>query len=159
MKEVIIYTDGACSGNPGPGGWGCVLIYGEHIKERSGFAPETTNNRMEIYAAIEGLRTLRTPCKVTLYSDSAYLVNAFANRWVGNWQRNGWQTANKKPVENQDLWKTLLTLCQRHEVQFVKVKGHADNKWNNRCDELATGEIREQRVLSGVALSLAGEFH
>ena len=142
MKKVTIYTDGACSGNPGPGGWGCVLIYGEYIKERSGFSPETTNNRMELYAAIEGLRSLKTSCEVTLYSDSSYMVNAFHEHWIDHWIQNGWLTSNKKPVENQDLWKYLLNLCKSHTVEFVKVKGHADNQWNNRCDELATSEIR-----------------
>ena len=144
MKKVTIYTDGACSGNPGPGGWGCVLIYGEHRLERSGFDPDTTNNRMELLAAIEGLRTLKEPCEVELYTDSAYLFNAFDKGWLSHWTRNGWKTAAKKDVENQDLWRELLALGRRHAVQYRKVKGHADNPINNRCDELATSEIRRR---------------
>ena len=105
MKEIIMYTDGACSGNPGPGGWGTVLMFGEHKKEISGFMPDTTNNRMELFAAVQGFTALKQPCAVTLYSDSAYLVNAFKQNWIDGWQRNGWKTASKKPVENQDLWK------------------------------------------------------
>ena len=142
MKKVTIYTDGACSGNPGPGGWGCVLIYGERRLERSGFDPDTTNNRMELLAAIEGLRTLKEPCEVELYTDSAYLFNAFDKGWLEHWTRNGWKTAAKKDVENQDLWRELLELGRRHAVQYRKVKGHADNPMNNRCDELATSEIK-----------------
>ena len=142
MKEVILYTDGACSGNPGPGGWGCVLIYGGVRKELSGYAEETTNNRMELTAPIEGLRALKEPCRVTLYSDSAYLVNAFRQGWIVKWQQNGWRTAAKEPVLNQDLWRELLRLMGIHEVELRKVKGHADNEYNNRCDELATGEVK-----------------
>ena len=138
-----MYTDGACSGNPGPGGWGTVLMYGDAKKELSGFMPETTNNRMEVFAAIQGFSALKQPCSVTLYSDSAYLVNAFNQRWIQNWQKNGWKNASKQPVENQDLWKMLLIVMQSHEVKMVKVKGHADNEWNNRCDQLATGEIKK----------------
>ncbi|HZG17615.1 MAG TPA: ribonuclease HI [Candidatus Bathyarchaeia archaeon] len=143
MREVTIYTDGACSGNPGPGGWGAVLFYGEHKKEMSGAADNTTNNRMELQAAIEALRVLKEPCKVTLYSDSAYLVNCFQQGWYKGWLKNGWRNSKKQPVENQDLWKELLDLMKTHDVQYVKVKGHADNEWNNRCDELATGAIRQ----------------
>ncbi len=141
MREVIIYTDGACSGNPGPGGWGAVLIAGPHRKELSGFHPHTTNNRMEIQAAIEALRALKYPCKVTLYSDSAYLVNAFRQNWLENWQRNGWVNSKKQPVENQDLWQELLEAARPHRVEWMKVKGHADNVENNRCDELARAAI------------------
>ncbi len=143
MKDVLIYTDGACSGNPGPGGWGAVLMYGEHRRELSGYMPETTNNRMEVYAAIQALDQLKQPCRVTLHSDSAYLVNAIEKGWLDNWQRNGWKTASKQPVENQELWRLLITLMRIHEVRFVKVRGHADNEWNNRCDALATGEIKQ----------------
>lgn len=143
MREVTIYTDGACSGNPGPGGWGAVLIYGEHIKEMSGAQPNTTNNRMELQAAIEALSVLKEACKVTLYSDSAYLVNCFQQGWYKGWLKNGWKNSKGQPVENQDLWKELLMLMDIHQVTFVKVKGHADNKWNNRCDELATGAIKQ----------------
>ena len=145
MKEVTIYTDGACSGNPGPGGWGAVLMYGEHRKEISGGDAHTTNNRMELTGPIEALEMLKQPCKVRLYSDSAYLVNAFNQHWIANWQRNGWQTSQKKPVENKELWQRLLELCRTHEVEFIKVKGHADNAENNRCDELARAAIAKYR--------------
>lgn len=141
LREVTIYTDGACSGNPGPGGWGVVLMAGEHRRELSGYEPVTTNNRMEITAAIEALRALKAPCRVKLYSDSAYLVNAFRQRWLENWQRNGWVNARKQPVENQDLWQELLRVMAQHQVEWIKVKGHADNPYNNRCDELARKAI------------------
>ncbi|MFO7262919.1 MAG: ribonuclease HI [Bacillaceae bacterium G1] len=140
-KEVIIYTDGACSGNPGPGGWAAILMYGEHRKEISGGEVSTTNNRMELTAAIEALRQLKRPCRVTLYSDSAYLVNAFEQGWLEKWQQNGWRNSKKEPVENQDLWQALLDLTRRHDVRFCKVKGHHDNPWNNRCDALAVAAI------------------
>ncbi len=143
MKEVIIYTDGACSGNPGPGGWGCVLLYGEHRKEMSGGEKETTNNRMELMAAIRALETLKAPCRVDLYSDSAYLVNAFEQGWLNNWVRRNWIKSDKKPVENVDLWKRILALVSIHEVVFHKVKGHASNKENNRCDELAVAAVKQ----------------
>lgn len=142
MKEVTIYTDGACSGNPGPGGWGAVLMYGRHRKEMSGGESMTTNNRMELMAVIEALRALKEPCKVTVYSDSAYVVNAFKNGWVDGWLRNGWKNSKGQPVENQDLWKSLLAEMERHRVQYVKVKGHSDNEWNNRCDQLAREAIK-----------------
>ncbi|MEL7566442.1 MAG: ribonuclease HI [Dehalobacterium sp.] len=145
MKEITVYTDGACSKNPGPGGWGAILMYGEHKKEISGFVPVTTNQRMELTAVIEGLKQLKEACKVKVYSDSAYLINAFNQRWLDNWQRNGWKNAKKDPVENQDLWKELLKLTQRHQVSWIKVKGHADNIYNNRCDELARDEIGKNR--------------
>ena len=145
MKEVTIYTDGACSGNPGPGGWGAVMMYGEHRKEISGGDAHTTNNRMELTGPIEALELLKQPCKVRLYSDSAYLVNAFNQHWIANWQRNGWQTSQKKPVENKELWQRLLELCRTHEVEFIKVRGHADNAENNRCDELARAAIAKYR--------------
>lgn len=145
MKEVIIYTDGACSGNPGPGGWGTVLRYGDYEKEMSGYAPGTTNNRMEIMAAIEGLAALKQPCMVTICSDSAYLVNAFEKGWIENWKINGWKNASKQPVENQDLWMILLMSIKKHkhEVRFVKVSGHADDAYNNRCDKLARDAVKE----------------
>lgn len=137
MKEVTIYTDGACSGNPGPGGWGAILIYGEHKKEISGGESETTNNRMELTAVIEALNKLKEPCAVTVYSDSAYIVNGMNQGWLINWKRNGWMTSKNRPVENQDLWKELDRLLQVHDVRFVKVKGHSDDELNNRCDMLA----------------------
>lgn len=146
MKHIDMYTDGACSGNPGPGGWGVVLIYKDLIKEFSGYNPETTNNKMEITAVIEGLKKIKEPCNITIYTDSAYTMNAFEQGWIRNWQLNNWKTANKKPVANQDLWITLLSLLSRHEYQFVKVKGHADNQYNNRCDQLATGEIAKHKI-------------
>ena len=143
IKKVTVYTDGACSGNPGPGGWGALLMYGTAKKELSGFEAGTTNNRMELTAAIEALSALKEPCEVELYTDSAYLCNAFLQRWLQSWQKNGWKKADKKPVENRDLWERLLELTARHSVKFHKVKGHADNEYNNRCDKLATGEIKK----------------
>ncbi len=142
MKQVDIYTDGACSGNPGPGGWGAVLMYGGRRKEWSGAESLTTNNRMELTAMIESLRKLKEPCKVRLYSDSAYVVNAFRQRWLDNWVRNGWMNSKKQPVENQDLWRELLELAKTHQVEYIKVKGHSDNEWNNRCDFLAREAIK-----------------
>lgn len=142
LKEVAIYTDGACAGNPGPGGWGAVLMYGEHYKELSGNAAETTNNRMEIQAVIEALGSLKQPCRVNVYSDSAYVVNCFKQDWIGGWQRNGWRNSQNKEVQNRDLWQMLLSVMRGHKVTFIKVKGHSDNKWNNRCDELATSAIK-----------------
>ena len=145
-KHVTIYTDGACSGNPGPGGWGCILMYNQHKKESSGGAADTTNNRMEITAALEALKLLKEPCQVDLYTDSAYLCNALEKRWLETWSKNGWKTASKSNVENQDLWKELLIQLQRHDIQFHKVKGHADNEFNNRCDKLARDAV--QRIVS-----------
>ena len=141
MKNISIYTDGSCSGNPGKGGWCAILIYGETEKVISGGDPDTTNNRMEVIAAIEGLSALKEKCAVTLYSDSAYLVNAVEQRWLSGWRSRGWVTADKKPVKNKDLWLRLTELLAWHDVVFVKVKGHADNVYNNRCDEVARGEI------------------
>ena len=143
MDSVTIYTDGACSHNPGPGGWGCVLLYKEFRKEASGGEEMTTNNRMELTAAIEALKLLNRACAVDLYTDSAYLCNAFEQHWLVNWQRNNWKTSNKKDVENKDLWEELLVLCKKHSVKFHKVKGHADNVENNRCDELARKAIKD----------------
>ena len=146
MKQVIIYTDGACSGNPGPGGWGAILMYKEKKLEISGYEERTTNNRMELMAPIQALARLKEPCEVKLYSDSAYLVNAFRKGWLDNWQQKNWLKSDKKPVENQDLWKEILKYAGVHRIEWIKVKGHADNPYNNRCDELATGEIRQHRV-------------
>lgn len=143
MKEVVIYTDGACSKNPGPGGWGAVLRFGPHSREISGSEPDTTNNRMELTAAVQALKALKEPCEVTLYSDSAYLINTFQQGWLTKWQLNGWKTSNKGPVENQDLWRQLLELTARHHVTWVKVKGHSDNELNNRCDKMARDEIKK----------------
>ena len=141
MEEVTIYTDGACSGNPGPGGWGAILMYKDNKKEISGGKKDTTNNIMEITAVIEALKLLKYPCKVNLYSDSAYVVNAFLQHWVTNWQKNNWKTADKKDVKNKELWQELLELTNIHNVTFIKVKGHSDNEYNNRCDELARAAI------------------
>lgn len=143
MEKVIIYTDGACSGNPGPGGWGTILMCGDVKKEISGGKKDTTNNVMEVTAVIEGLKLLKYPCEVTIYSDSAYVVNCFAQGWIYNWQRNGWRTASKDPVKNKELWEELYGLTKIHEVEFKKVKGHSDNEYNNRCDELARKAIGE----------------
>ena len=138
---VSIYTDGACSGNPGAGGWGAILFHGSHKKEISGFEPNTTNNKMEITAVIRALELLKAPCTVELYSDSAYVVNAIKLGWLENWKKNNWLGSDKKQVKNIEYWKRLDELMQIHKVNFNKVKGHADNEFNNRCDELATGEI------------------
>ena len=136
-----IYTDGACSGNPGKGGWCAILLYGGREKVLSGGDADTTNNRMEVYAAVSGLAALKEKCEVTLYSDSAYLVNAIEQHWLYNWNKNGWKTADNKPVKNKELWLRLYDLLNKHDVTFVKVKGHADNVYNNRCDEVARREI------------------
>lgn len=142
MEEVTIYTDGACSGNPGPGGWGAILMYKDNKKEISGGNKKTTNNIMELTAVIEGLKLLKFPCKVKLYSDSAYVVNAFIQKWIYGWLKNGWKNASKEPVKNKELWQELYDLTKIHEVEFIKVKGHADNEYNNRCDELARNAIK-----------------
>lgn len=142
MDEVIIYTDGACSGNPGPGGWGSILMMGENKREISGGKKDTTNNVMELTAVIEALKLLKRPCKVDLYSDSAYVVNAFLQNWIWGWIKNGWKNSNKEEVKNKELWQELLSLTKIHNVTFHKVKGHADNEYNNRCDELARNAIK-----------------
>ena len=141
MEKVTIYTDGACSGNPGPGGWGAILMYKDIKKEISGGEKNTTNNIMELTAVIEGLKMLKFPCEVDLYSDSAYVVNAFIQKWVDNWINNNWKTSDKKDVKNKELWQELIDLTKVHNVTFHKVKGHADNEYNNRCDELARSQI------------------
>ena len=143
MKSVILYTDGAFSGNPGPGGWAAVLIYNDLKKEMSGGEKETTNNRMELTAVVKGLSALKYACEVNVYSDSAYVVNAIKEGWIDYWQKSGWKTADKKPVKNQDLWENLLSLLKTHKVVFNKVKGHADDMLNNRCDQLARGEVEK----------------
>ena len=143
MKKVTIFTDGACSGNPGLGGYAGVLLYGEHKLEYSGSEAQTTNNRMEVMAVIVGLKRLKYPCKVDVYSDSAYTVNAFNEGWIYAWKKGGWKKADGKAVQNVDLWEELYALTKTHEVTFHKVAGHADNELNNRCDELARGAITE----------------
>lgn len=140
-KHVVLYTDGACSGNPGAGGWGAILFYGDYHREFSGGEPKTTNNRMELMAIIEGLEKLKYPCAVDVYSDSAYAVNAFQEGWVEAWQRSGWKKADGKPVLNAELWMRLDELTHEHTVTFHKVKGHADDERNNRCDKLARDAI------------------
>ena len=142
MEEVIIYTDGACSGNPGPGGWGAILMINENKKEISGGNKNTTNNVMELTAVIEALKLLKRPCNVNLYSDSSYVVNAFLQNWILGWIKNGWKNSNKEDVKNKELWQELISLTKVHNVTFHKVKGHADNKYNNRCDELARNAIK-----------------
>ena len=141
MEKVIIYTDGACSGNPGPGGWGTILMYKDQKKEISGRSDKTTNNIMEMTAVIEGLKSLKFECEVEIYSDSAYVVNAFTQGWIENWQKNNWKTAGNTPVKNKELWEELYSLTEKHKVTFHKVKGHSDNEFNNRCDELARDAI------------------
>ncbi len=135
--EVMVYTDGACSGNPGPGGWGALLIWNSREKEIAGGARKTTNNRMEMQAVIEALQTLKKPCTVLIHSDSALIINAFKKGWVKNWQARGWRKADKKPVENRDLWIKMLKAMEPHEVKWIKVKGHSGNKYNDRVDRLA----------------------
>ena len=146
MKQVELYTDGACSGNPGAGGYGAILIYKGLEKEISGGEPLTTNNRMEIYAVIAGLECLKEKCRVNIYSDSAYTVNAFTQNWLEGWIRNGWRKADGKEVANSDLWQRLYDLTELDEVRFIKVKGHADNAYNNRCDELARAAIKNLQI-------------
>lgn len=141
MVNVTIYTDGACSGNPGPGGWAAVLLYGDNRKEISGGSKNTTNNIMEITAVIEALKCLKFECEAKVHSDSAYVVNCFNNGWIQKWEKNNWQTASKEPVKNKELWKELYNLVQKHKVEFIKVKGHSNVELNNRCDELARAEI------------------
>ena len=140
-----IYTDGACSGNPGAGGWAAILLFGGAKKEISGFVADTTNNRMELLAAIEGLRTVKKNCQIELYSDSAYLVNAINQKWIENWKKSGWRTADKKEVKNQDLWMQIDELNKRLSPTYIKVKGHSDNEYNNRADELAVAAVKKNK--------------
>ena len=145
MKTITIYTDGACSGNPGPGGWGAILRYRDTEKELSGGAAETTNNRMELTAVIEALRLLREPCIVELYSDSKYVIDALSKGWARGWKARGWVKSDKKPALNPDLWEQLLALTDTHQVRCHWVKGHAENEKNNRCDQMAVAESRKYR--------------
>ena len=142
MNDVTIYTDGACSGNPGPGGYGVILMSGKYTKEISGGEPETTNNRMELMAVIVGLRALKRPCNVRLYSDSQYVVNMVEKGWMERWKRNGWMRNKNEPAKNVDLLKELDELLHVHQVEMVWVKGHAENPYNNRCDELAVNAYK-----------------
>lgn len=143
MKKVTIYTDGACSGNPGPGGWGAVLIYGGHRLEMSGGERQTTNNRMELVAAIEAMSRLNQPCEVELWSDSRYLVDGLEKGWAKSWRSRGWKKKDGSPALNPELWERLLELCEEHTVTLHWVKGHAENEENNRCDEMAVAESRK----------------
>ena len=143
MKTVDLYTDGACSGNPGVGGYCAILIYKGIEKIISGREDNTTNNRMEILAVIKGLEALKEKCKVNVYSDSQYVVDAFKEGWIDAWQNSGWKTAGKKEVKNVELWQQLLSLVKNHEVDFIKVKGHSDNEYNNRCDKIAVNEYKK----------------
>lgn len=143
LKKVEIWTDGACSFNPGPGGWASILNYKGIEKIISGGNKETTNNVMELTAVIEGLKTLKEPCEVTLYSDSSYVVKAIEENWLETWKKNGFKTANKKPVKNQQLWEELDLLLMKHSVRFIHVKGHADNENNNKCDKIAREEAQK----------------
>lgn len=143
MKKVILYTDGACSGNPGPGGYAAILIYNNIEKEVVGGQKDTTNNKMEMMAVIKGLEMLKEPCEVEVYSDSAYVVNSIEKGWIYSWRKNGWKKADKKEVKNIDLWERLLKQLEIHKVTFNKVKGHAQDELNNRCDKLAV-EQREK---------------
>ena len=144
-KHVEIYTDGACSGNPGPGGYGVILMYGSAKRELSGGEPSTTNNRMELSGVIRGLSALKEPCDVTLTTDSQYVVNAINQGWAKKWRANGWMRNKKDPALNPDLWEKLLELCEMHNVTFRWVKGHAENEYNNRCDELAVEASHQYR--------------
>lgn len=143
MKKVEIYTDGACSGNPGPGGWGAVLIYNNNTKELSGGNKNTTNNRMELTGVIEALKALKEPCNVTLTTDSKYVCDAINKEWVYSWKNNNWRKADKKPALNIDLWEELLSLLDTHNVEFIWVKGHNGHKYNERCDQLAVNEYKK----------------
>lgn len=146
MADLVeIYTDGACSGNPGPGGWAAILMTRGFEKTISGGQASTTNNRMELTAAVEALSCLKKPCQVRLFSDSAYLVSAFTKGWLANWQNNGWKNAAGDPVSNLDLWQLLLAAASPHQVDWVKIKGHADDELNIRCDRLAVAEIKKIR--------------
>ena len=149
MKEVEIYTDGACSGNPGPGGYGAILKFADFEKEISGGEPETTNNRMELMGPIQALKLLKEPCKVTLYSDSTYVVDSFNKGWIYGWEKNGWKRKDGA-LKNVDLMQELLALCRTHQVTWVKVKGHADNEYNNRCDRLAVAASQSFKAEPGV---------
>jgi ribonuclease HI len=143
-KTVTIYTDGACSGNPGPGGWGAILLYGTHKKEISGGEAETTNNRMELMGVISALEILKEPCRVELYSDSKYVIDALEKGWAKSWKMNGWKRKTG-PALNPDLWDRLLSLCEFHDVKLHWVKGHSSNPYNNRCDEMAVAESKKAR--------------
>lgn len=144
-KTIAVYTDGACSGNPGPGGWGAIIIDENEEKEFSGFEPNTTNNRMELTAVIQGLSKLKEQTSVTVYTDSQYIVNAINLHWLDNWQIKGWMNASKKPVANRDLWEMIIDLNKKYKPTYVWVKGHSSNEYNNRCDALAVQAIQNNK--------------
>ena len=146
MKRVTLYTDGACSGNPGVGGWGAVLIYKGHEKRISGAEPETTNNIMELTAVIMGLKCLKEECLVDIYSDSAYVVNAYNKGWLKQWEKSNWVKADNKPLANDELWQEFNAYAHVHHITMYKVKGHSDNEYNNICDKLATDAIKEYKT-------------
>lgn len=148
MKEIILYTDGSCSKNPGPGGWGAILQYKQHKLELSGGAVSTTNNQMELTGVIEGLKALNEPCKVELYTDSQYIVNAINKGWLRNWQKNGWKKSDKSPVLNKELWLEIIALLEKHQVSVNWVKGHAENEYNNRCDQMAVAQTKKYADLA-----------
>jgi len=143
LLNVDLYTDGACSGNPGMGGWAYILLCIGKKKECSGFCLDTTNNKMELQAVIEGIKALKKPCNLTIYSDSAYVCDAFNGKWIDNWLVNGFKNSKNQPVSNKELWLELLELLKKYNYKFIKVKGHADNEFNNMCDKMATGEIKK----------------
>ena len=145
MKTVTVYTDGACSGNPGPGGWAAILMYGPHQKELSGGEAETTNTRMELTAVLRALEALKEPCEVELWSDSKYVIDGLSKGWARSWRARGWVKSDKKPALNPDLWGPLLDQVDRHTLRYHWVKGHAENEWNNRCDELAVMESQKYK--------------
>lgn len=148
MKIIEIYTDGACSNNPGPGGWAAILEYNGNTKEISGYEPDTTNNRMEMMAVIKALETLKYACQAKIYTDSSYVCNAFKQNWIGIWSKNNWLTSNKKPVANKDLWLRLFELNEKYSVEWYKVKGHSTDEKNNRCDKLARQAIKNGESLN-----------
>lgn len=143
QKTVILYTDGACSGNPGPGGWGALLIWNGKERELSGGASQTTNNRMEMRAVIEGLKALKEPCRVKIHSDSALIINTFKQNWIKNWLKRDWKKSDRKPVENRDLWQEMLEAMKPHKIEWIKVKGHSTNKLNNRVDQIAVNASKK----------------
>jgi len=151
IKEVDLYTDGACSGNPGPGGYGVILKYGPHLREISGAYANTTNNRMELMAVIKGLESLKEPCRVTVYSDSKYIIDAITRGWVHKWRAKGWMRTAHERAKNVDLWEQVLALAQKHKISWVWVKGHANNEYNNRCDQLAVAAIKNDTRLEDSA--------
>jgi ribonuclease HI len=157
MKKVQLFTDGACSGNPGPGGWACIMRYGEHKREMFGSSPKTTNNRMEMAAALEGFRALKEPCEVDITTDSEYLKKGMTE-WIAGWKRKGWMTSTKKPVVNQDLWKKLDEVVAQHQVTWHWVKGHASHPENNRADELAVHACQTQSFSKGLSPELASVY-